>query len=47
MDQLKDSYNILTNFQLREAYDKYNIWYNYEDFVKKKGKSIPTFEKYG
>ena len=46
LDQLRDSYNILTNHHLREAYDKYNVWYNYEDFVKKKGKSIPMMEKY-
>ena len=33
-EQLKDMYNVLTNHHLREVYDKYNVWYNYEDFVK-------------
>jgi hypothetical protein len=45
-EQLKDMYNVLTNHHLREVYDKYNVWYNYDDFVKQKGKNIPTLEKY-
>ena len=45
--EIKDSFNVLTNQQLREAYDKHNIFYSEEDFLKKKGKSISTIEKYG
>jgi hypothetical protein len=33
-ENLKDMYNVLTNHHLREVYDKYNVWYNYDDFVK-------------
>ena len=32
---------------LKEAYDKHNVYYSEEDFVKKKGKSIPSIEKWG
>jgi len=37
---------VLTNHQLREAYDKHNIYYNQEDWVKKMGKNIPNISKY-
>ena len=36
-----DAYNVLTNHALKEQYDKFNVYYSEEDFVKKKGKSIP------
>ena len=38
---------MLTNHVLKEAYDKHNVYYTEEDFVKKKGKSIPSVEKWG
>tara|TARA_B110000285_G_C14874167_1_gene490668 strand:+ start:240 stop:641 length:402 start_codon:yes stop_codon:yes gene_type:complete len=44
--EIKDAFNVLTNQQLREAYDKHNIFYTEDDFLKKKGKSISTIEKY-
>jgi hypothetical protein len=46
-EQCNDAFNVLTNHVLREAYDKHNVYYNEEDFVKKKGKSIPSIEKWG
>ena len=44
--EVKDSFNVLTNMQLKEAYDKHNIFYAEDDFIKKKGRSITTIEKY-
>jgi hypothetical protein len=37
---------VLTNHILKEAYDKHNVYYGEEDFVKKKGKSIQQIEKW-
>lgn len=37
---------MLTNHHLREAYDKHNIFYSEDDFIKKKHKHISLFEKY-
>ena len=45
-EQALDAYNVLTNMQLREQYDKNNVYYNEEDFVKKKGKSISQIDKW-
>lgn len=45
-EQAMDAYNVLTNHALREQYDKHNVYYSEEDFVKKKGKSIPSIEKW-
>ena len=44
--EIKDSFNVLTNHQLKEAYDKHNLFYSEDDFLKKKQKSISTIEKY-
>lgn len=42
---VSDSFNILTNHVLKEMYDKHNMYFSEEDFVKK-GKSISFVEKY-
>jgi len=41
-----DAYNILTNHNLKEIYDKHNMWYSEEDFTKHKHKSISVIDKY-
>lgn len=41
-EEVGDAFNVLTNHVLREAYDKHNIYYTQEDFVKKMGKAIPN-----
>jgi len=45
-EEVSDAFNVLTNAILREAYDKHNIYYNENDFVKKMGKNIPNINKY-
>lgn len=45
-EQVSDSFNVLTNHVLREAYDKHNLFYSEKDFVEKKHKSISNIEKY-
>ena len=37
---------MLTNHVLKEAYDKHNVYYSEEDFIKKKGKSLASMEKW-
>ena len=43
--EVMDSYNVLTHFQLREMYDKHNVFYTEADF-KLKGKSVSNLDKY-
>jgi hypothetical protein len=45
--EVADAFNIMTNNQLKEAYDKHNVYYKETDFVKKMGKVIPNLHKYG
>ena len=44
--EVLDAYNVLTHFQLKEMYDKHNVYYSEADF-KAKGKSISNMDKYG
>lgn len=46
-EQVADAFNVMTNNQLKEAYDKHNVFYKENDFVKKMGKVIPNINKYG
>ena len=46
-EEVSDAFNMFTNNQLKEAYDKNNIFYKEEDFNKKLGKMIPNINKYG
>ena len=46
-EEVADAFNVLTNNQLKEAYDKHNVFYKEQDFVKKMGKNIPNLHKYG
>ena len=45
-EEVSDSYNILTNYALKEMYDKHNLYFTENDFIKKKGKSIGNLDKY-
>lgn len=45
-EQVGDAFNTMTNNQLKEAYDKHNVFYKEQDFVKKMGKVIPNLNKY-
>lgn len=45
-EQVHDSYNVLTHHTLKELYDKHNIYYTDDDFVKKKHKNVSIVEKY-
>jgi len=42
-----DTFNVLTNHVLKEAYDKHNLFYREEEFVKKKMKTLSMMDKYG
>ena len=46
-EQVSDVFNLLTNHALKEAYDKYNIYYSEQDFIKIKHKSFSYIEKMG
>ena len=41
-----DTFNVLTNYVLKEAYDKHNAFYREEEFVKKKMKNLSMMDKY-
>jgi hypothetical protein len=44
--QAQDAFYVLTQHLLKVEYDKNNVYYSEENFVKKKGKSIPNHEKW-
>jgi len=44
-EEVTDTFNILTNHVLKEAYDKHNKYFTEKSFTEK-GKSIATLEKY-
>lgn len=41
-EEVNDAFNVMTNNLLKEAYDKHNIFYKEQDFIKKMGKNIPN-----
>lgn len=41
-EEVADAFNVMTNNQLKEAYDKHNVFYKETDFIKKMGKVIPN-----
>jgi hypothetical protein len=43
--EVGETYDALMNEDLREMYDKYNVWYSKKDF-KEKGESIKAYDKY-
>lgn len=45
-EQVADSFNVLTHHILKEQYDKHNLYYTEDDFIKKKHKNIANLEKY-
>ena len=45
-EEVNDAFNVMTNNQLKEAYDKHNLFYKEQDFIKKMGKTIPNLQKY-
>lgn len=45
-EMISDSFNIITNHVLKEAYDKHNQFIKEDDWIKVKHKSISTIEKY-
>jgi hypothetical protein len=45
-EQVADSFNILTHYILKEQYDKHNLYFTEDDFIKKKHKNIANVEKY-
>ena len=44
---ISDTFNVLTNYNLKEQYDKHNLFYREEEFVKKKQKTISAMDKWG
>ena len=45
-EEVNDAFNVMTNNQLKEAYDKHNVFYKENDFIKKMGKVVPNLHKY-
>jgi hypothetical protein len=45
-EEVADAFNVMTNNQLKEAYDKHNVFYKEQDFIKKLGKVVPNLHKY-
>ena len=45
-EEVSDSFNVLTNHQLREMYDKHNMYFTEKDFKDKKRNTISSIEKY-
>ena len=45
--EAQDAFFVLTNHLLKVEYDKNNVYFSEEDFIKKKAKSIPSYERWG
>ena len=43
---VSDSFNVLTNNQLKEQYDKNNVFYSEDNWTKVMGRSLPNLHKY-